>query len=104
MLEIHRISAGLRKLLAVAAITVAASISMGAFASPASARFYNCSTGLNNAHTAWGHCSSGSGWWQLHVNCAFWSGRTSYANGPGSIYASCPSWSHVTARWITTGG
>lgn len=100
----HRI-AGLRRMLVASAVAIAASVPMVAVAAPpASAAFYNCSTGLNTANTAWGHCSSGSGWWQLHVTCYYWGGSTSYANGPGSIYASCPGWSHVTSRWITTGG
>lgn len=73
-----------------------------AVASPASAAVYNCSKGLVNANLAWGTCNSGSGAWSLTAQCYFWGANTAYGNGPGSIYASCPSWSHVTNIILNT--
>ncbi|GAA4984792.1 hypothetical protein GCM10025734_07880 [Kitasatospora paranensis] len=63
---------------------------------PAAAQVGNCSKGYNNANTAWGTCTTGSGAWSLTVQCYFWAAHTSYGNGPGSIYSSCPAQSHIT--------
>jgi hypothetical protein len=56
----------------------------------------NCSHGLNTATKAWGTCTTGSGKWTLTAQCFAWGANTANGNGPGSIYATCPSWSHVT--------
>jgi hypothetical protein len=79
-------------ILAAAAVIAPVAIT----AAPASAQVSGCSDGYNNANTAWGHCNSGSGSWSLTVQCYFYPAHTSYGNGPGSIYASCPSPSHIT--------
>jgi hypothetical protein len=65
-------------------------------ATPAAAAVSGCTHGYNNANTAWGHCSSGSGHWTLTVQCYFWAAHTSDGYGPGSIYSSCPAQSHIT--------
>jgi hypothetical protein len=82
--------------LATVAVAAATCIPMIAAATPANAAVSNCSDGLNNAQTAWGHCSSGGGSWSLTVQCYYWGAQTSYGSGPGSIYASCPGGSYVT--------
>jgi hypothetical protein len=69
--------------------------------SPASAQSGNCSWGLNNATTAWGHCNEVGqrGYldgFRLVVNCYYYPQRISYGTAGQSIYASCPGWSHVT--------
>ncbi|MFC8172316.1 hypothetical protein [Streptomyces sp. NPDC057325] len=81
--------------LAVAAVTPVT------LATPASAAVGNCSKGYNNANTAWGTCKTGSGSWSLTVQCYFWAAHTSYGNGPGSIYSSCPTQSHITNIILT---
>jgi hypothetical protein len=92
-----------RATFAAIAIGGAALVPMVAAATPASAAVSNCSSGYNNAKTAWGHCSSGSGRWTLTVQCWGWGANTANGNGPGSIYASCsPSWSHITNIILNT--
>jgi hypothetical protein len=86
----------LRSALVAAAVSAVTVIPMAATAAPASAAVSNCSQGFNNATTAWGTCDSGSGSWSLTAQCYDWGANTAYGNGPGSIYATCPSWSHVT--------
>ncbi|MEA2369623.1 MAG: hypothetical protein QOH12_17 [Solirubrobacteraceae bacterium] len=86
----------LRSGLAAALVAAAAVIPTLATAAPASAAVSNCSYGYNNANTAWGHCDSGSGSWTLTVQCYYEGAHTSYGTDPGSIYASCPSPSHIT--------
>jgi len=86
----------LRAGVAGAIVAAATVIPPLATAAPASAAVSNCSYGYNNANTAWGHCDSGSGSWSLTVQCYYEGAHTSYGNGPGSIYASCPSPSHIT--------
>lgn len=80
-----------------AGVLVATSVALPlVVASPASAAVYNCSKGYVNGDLAWGTCNSGSGSWSLTVQCYYWGANTAYGNGPGSIYAGCPSWSHIT--------
>lgn len=79
---------------AVAALAVTAPLVLPA--APASAQVSGCSKGYVNANKAWGTCTSGSGAWSLTVQCYFWGANTAYGNGPGSIYATCPSASHIT--------
>jgi hypothetical protein len=81
---------------AAAVVAMATVVPTVATTSPAAAAVSNCSQGYNNANTAWGHCDSGSGSWSLTVQCYYEGAHTSYGSGPGSIYASCPSPSHVT--------
>jgi hypothetical protein len=89
---------GLRRRIATMALAVAAALtSVGFLASPASAAVSNCSSGYVNATMAWGTCRSGSGSWSLTVQCYYWGANTAYGNGPGSIYATCPGWSHITS-------
>lgn len=71
----------------------------------ASAQSGSCSDGLNTATTAWGHCNEVGtrGYldgFRLVVNCYYASQRISYGTAGQSIYASCPSWSHVTYRHV----
>lgn len=77
---------------------VAAAAGAAAFTTPASASVYNCRGGYVSATTAWGTCSNGGGWngFSLTVQCYYWGANTVYGNAPGTLYASCPSWSHVT--------
>jgi hypothetical protein len=86
----------LRAAAAAAVVATAAIVPTVATTSPAAAAVSNCSQGYNDANTAWGHCDSGSGSWSLTVQCYYEGAHTSYGSGPGSIYASCPSPSHVT--------
>lgn len=92
-----------RKITTVVATTaVAAGLGAAALvgASPAQANAGSCSAGLNNATTAWGHCNrvTNNGYYgfRLVVNCYYYPQQISYGSAPQSIYASCPSWSHVT--------
>ena len=88
--------------------TATAAVGLAAFAgllipSPASAQSGNCSDGLNTATTAWGHCNQVGtpGYldgFRLVVNCYYYPQQISYGTAGHSIYASCPSWSHVTYR------
>ncbi len=101
-------SVSLRSRLRVRALRTAAVISLagsgllvGVFAAPASANAGNCRAGLNTATTAWGHCDYVGGptytsGFRLVVNCYYYSQQISYGVAGQSIYASCPSWSHVT--------
>jgi hypothetical protein len=77
----------------------------GILAGPAQAAGLNCSDGLNNATQAWGTCT-GSGTWRLTVDCYLWGANSTnwytQSSGTHSLYAVCPSWSHVTARFIQT--
>lgn len=85
---------------AVAAAVMLACTSAFGLASPAEANAGNCSWGLNTATTAWGHCdrvdNNGYYGFRLVVNCYYYPQQISYGSAPQSIYASCPSWSHVT--------
>lgn len=92
----------LRTALAATVVAAATITTPMIAASPATAAVSNCSSGLNNATQAWGHCSSGSGSWTLTVQCYFWGANTAYGWGPGSIYATCPSWSHVSNWYVRT--
>jgi hypothetical protein len=90
--------ARLTALAALAALSLAAGF---AIPGPASAHSGNCSWGLNTATTAWGHCNQVGtpGYldgFRLVVNCYFYPQQISYGSAGQSIYASCPSWSHVT--------
>jgi hypothetical protein len=77
----------------------------GFVAGPAQAASLSCSHGLNNATQAWGTCT-GSGTWRLTVDCYLWGANSTnwYEQGGGthSLYAVCPSWSHVTSVYIQT--
>jgi hypothetical protein len=88
------------------AVTIAAVIATVSLASPAAAQANagNCRSGLNTATTAWGYCSyvGGPTWtsaFRLVVGCYFYPQRVSYGVAGRTIYASCPSWSHVTYRY-----
>ena len=90
----------------VRAATVAAVVAAGAsvaLAAPASASASDCHGGLVNATKAWGQCRSASGGWggfTLTVNCYAYPQQTSYGQAPQTIWASCPSWSHVTGIFV----
>jgi hypothetical protein len=91
-----------RVVAAAAAAGLAACASL-MLASPAAAQSGNCSDGLNTATTAWGHCNQVGtpGYldgFRLVVNCYYYPQQISYGSAGHSIYASCPSWSHVTWR------
>lgn len=86
-----------RRLIAAALVAATAMISAATLVTtPASARISNCSWGYNNAQTAWMTCRSGSGSWNLKVQCYYAFAHTSYGNAPGTIYSSCPSRSYIT--------
>jgi len=80
-----------------------ASGAWGIVAGPAQASGLSCSDGLNNATQAWGTCT-GSGTWRLTVDCYLWGANSTnwYNQGGGthSLYATCPSWSHVTSIYV----
>jgi hypothetical protein len=87
------------------AAVMAAAVGLGGatligFAGPAQANAGSCTQGLNTATTAWGHCNrvTNNGYYgfRLVVNCYYYPQQVSYGSAPQSIYASCPSWSHVT--------
>ena len=91
-----------RSALALAGATVVACTTGALGAAPAQAQSGSCSSGLNNATTAWGHCNQVGtpGYldgFRLVVNCYYYPRRISYGSAGQSIYASCPSWSHVTS-------
>ncbi|MEU6476679.1 hypothetical protein ABZ858_07260 [Streptomyces sp. NPDC047017] len=91
------------RLLTALALGVAAVVTpLTVAATPAAAAVTGCTKGYNNANTAWGHCSSGSGHWTLTVQCYFWAAHTSDGNGPGTIYSSCPAQSHITNIILST--
>jgi hypothetical protein len=99
-------SGKLRKRAAGALVALAVGTSGGVLATsePAAASAYNCYAGLVNATKAWGQCRNASGGWggfKLTVNCYFYPQQTSYGQAPQTIWASCPSWSHVTGIYIT---
>jgi hypothetical protein len=81
---------------AAAAVTAAVAAFPVIAASPAFAAVSGCSHGYVNANKAWGTCTRGSGRWSLTVQCFAWGANTAHGNGPGTIYATCPGWSHVT--------
>ncbi len=94
-----------KKALAVGAGALLCTTGGVVLASSASAQSGNCSGGLNNATTAWGHCNQVGtpGYldgFRLVVNCYYYPQRISYGTAGQSIYASCPSWSHVTAVYV----
>lgn len=97
---------------AIAGLAAMASLGVGGAAivtAPAAATLTHspaavshCSDGYVNGDKAWGTCRSGSGSWSLTVQCYYWGANTAYGNGPGSIYASCPDWSHITSIILRT--
>jgi hypothetical protein len=59
----------------------------------------DCFGGYISATWAWGTCKGESGGWggfALTVQCYYWHANTVYGNAPHTVYASCPSWSHIT--------
>lgn len=95
------------KKIATAASASALAIGFAGVVGPqvASAHSGNCSGGLNNATTAWGHCQQVGtpgylNGFRLVVNCHYYPQRISYGTAGQSIYASCPSWSRVTGIWV----
>jgi len=83
---------------AAAAMVMTAGVSLVA-AAPASATATDCHWGLVNATKAWGQCRSHTGSWggfELVVNCYYYPQQRNYGMAPNTIWASCPSWSHVT--------
>jgi len=92
-----------RAAVVVSATALSGSALFGVGAQGAGATAGNCSAGLNTATTAWGHCNrvNNNGYYgfRLVVNCYYYPQRISYGSAPQSIYASCPSWSHVTGEW-----
>ncbi len=71
----------------------------------ASADAGNCTSGLNTATTASGHCDQVGtpGYldgFRLVVNCYYYPQQISYGTAGQSIYASCPSWSHVSGVFV----
>jgi hypothetical protein len=91
----RRLGAGMLVLASATAPAILALAPASAAAVPAAVT--GCSHGLVSATKAWGTCTGGSGSWSLTVQCLAWGANTAYGNGPGSIYATCPSWSHVTS-------
>jgi hypothetical protein len=85
-----------KKIIHASVLTVVLAIACSVLTTGASAAVSNCSSGYNTATKAWGTCRSGSGIWSLTVQCWYWGANTAYGNGPGTIYATCPSWSHIT--------
>jgi len=75
-----------------------------AAAQSASATASDCHGGLVNATKAWGQCratvSNSWGGFKLTVNCYYYPQQTSYGQVPNTIWASCPSWSHVTGIFV----
>jgi hypothetical protein len=96
----------LRSRLRILTVTAVVACSTGlamlgglALAQPAAASAYNCYGGYINANWAWGTCKGATNGWggfSLTVQCYYWGANTVYGNAPQTIYASCPSWSHVT--------
>lgn len=86
----------------VGALALTGAALLGIGAQQANATAGSCSSGLNTATTAWGHCNvvsnNGQNGFRLVVNCYYYPQRISYGVAPQSIYASCPSWSHVTSE------
>jgi hypothetical protein len=81
-----------------AAVALAAVLApVGLAATSASAAVSGCSHGYVSATKAWGTCTNGTGSWSLTVQCYYWGANTAYGYGPGSIYATCPGWSHITS-------
>jgi hypothetical protein len=87
----------LRRGIAASAVVAAVIAPVALAASPASAEVGNCSQGYVNGDKAWGTCTTGSGSWSLTVQCYDWGANTAYGNGPGSIYSTCPDFSHITS-------
>jgi hypothetical protein len=89
-----------RKAAATAAVGLGCAALIGLAAPAAQANAGSCTQGLNTATTAWGHCNrvTNNGYYgfRLVVNCYYYPQQISYGIAPQSIYASCPSWSHVT--------
>lgn len=86
----------------VGAMAMVAGVGVAA-AAPASATAQDCHGGLVNATKAWGQCRSYTGSWggfELIVNCYYYPQRVSYGMAPNTIWASCPSWSHVTGVYV----
>jgi hypothetical protein len=80
---------------AVALATLLAPVALSA--APASAAVAGCSHGYVSGTKAWGTCTRGTGNWSLTVQCYYWGANTAYGYGPGSIYATCPDFSHITS-------
>jgi hypothetical protein len=92
----------IRALLSAGAVALACGA--GAIAAgPAQASGLSCSDGYNNANQAWGTCS-GSGTWRLTVDCYYWGANSTnwytQEGGTHSLYATCPSFSHVTSIYV----
>lgn len=75
-------------------------------AAPASAT--SCASGTNTATVGWATCWGGPVTFRLILNCyAYPQVVTDWryiASGSSTIYANCPSWSHITETFYQTQG
>lgn len=83
----------------VLATAVAGGVMTATAASASTPPPLNCSSGLNNATTAWFTCT-GSGNWDGYVNCYYWPGSsTGWVNQSGGTVKRWLSCSTYVSGW-----
>lgn len=81
---------------------------VSAAASEQTVQSFSCASGMNTATTGWATCWGGPVTFRLILNCYFYPQVVTdwyyQPSGSHTIYASCPSWSHITGTFYQTQG